>query len=228
LSVLSYPTVGNQSGVLVDDRFIGLRSFYNDFYGEILGEMLTGHPRPVLADLGAGYGLLDYFTLRRFDSFAFADFDLPETLCLAAYYLMNVWPEKKALLYGEAEFSGRSLEEYDLVFMPSWEMEKLEENNVHLFLNTNSLGEMGMDAAYNYLAQICRAARYIFHLNHETKVNVFAEGEGRSLVAPEFPIPADRFRRLMRYPDLMQLSFGRRIGWNEDMFFYLYEKTQQG
>lgn len=226
VSVLSYPQVGNQSGVLLKGQFVGLRSFFNDIYGDILGGILDGRQRPVLADLGAGYGLLDYFTLRRFSDFTYLDFDLPETLCLAAYYLMNVWPEKKALLYGEAEYSTGSHAQYDLVFMPSWEIEKLGEDSVDLFLNTNSLGEMGAEAVGNYLGHICRAARYVFHINHETKINIFAEGEGRSLVAPEFPLPSGQFRRLMRYPDQVQVSFGNKVGWDEDMFFYLYEKIR--
>lgn len=225
-SVLGYPQVGNQSGVMLKGQFVGLRSFYNDIYGNILGGILAGRQRPVLADLGAGYGLLDYFTLRRFSDFTFLDFDLPETLCLAAYYLMNVWPEKKALLYGEAEYSTGSHAHYDLVFMPSWEIEKLGADSVDLFINTNSLGEMGAAAVGNYLGHICRATQYFFHLNHETKTNIFAEGEGRSLVAPEFPIPSEQFRQLMRYPDLIQVSFGNKVGWDEDMFFYLYEKIR--
>lgn len=224
LSVLSYPQAGNQSGVLFNGQFIGLRSFYNDIYGNILGNILDGTGRPVLADLGAGYGLLDYFTLRFHKSTTFIDFDLPETLCLAAYYLINAWPGKKVLLYGEAEYHPRLHAEYDLIFLPSWEIQKLDNDCIDLFLNTNSLGEMRMDAACNYLKHICRSARYLFHLNHETKTNIFSEDEGRSLVAAEFPIPPEQFRLLMRYPDLIQRSFGDKFGWNEDMFFYLYEK----
>ena len=116
--------------------------------------------RPIIAELGAGYGKLAYFLLRNFHDSCYIDFDLPETLCVAAYYLMLVWPEKKVLLYGEEECDSFSWSRYDLIFMPSWEIEKLERKSIDLFLNINSLGEMTGKAVNNYIHYITNSTIY--------------------------------------------------------------------
>ena len=104
ISCLTYPNYGNQGGAYIDNKFVGVASFFNEIYGSILSNLLEGKERPVVAELGAGYGNFAYFILRDKSNACYIDFDLPETLCLAAYYLMKSWPNKKVLLYGEKEY----------------------------------------------------------------------------------------------------------------------------
>ena len=122
---LSYPTHGNQCGAYVDEQFISIGSFTNNIYGTMLQSLLSDIDHPVMADIGGGYGKLGYFTLRNFPKSTFIDFDLPEILCVAAYYLMKTWPEKKALLYGEGDYNSERHKEYDLIFMPNFEITKV-------------------------------------------------------------------------------------------------------
>ena len=220
---LSYPTHGNQSGAYLDKKFIGVGSFGNEYYGSILSGLLDDINRPIVADLGAGYGKLAYFTLRDISDSCFIDFDLPETLCLAAYYLMKTWPNKETLLYGEEEYSDKSHSKYELIFMPSYEIEKIGQNSIDLFINKNSLGEMTSKAAINYVHYITNSTRFFFHMNHNIFPNVYSDGLP-GLLAYQFPIPNDKFKLLFRSPDIWHMLLYGKIDYYMDIFMHLYER----
>lgn len=226
LSRLTYPTYGNQVGAYIDNIFVGPGSFFNEIYGSLLQELISNIPRPVVADLGAGYGKLAYFTLRNSENFVFVDFDLPETLCLAAYYLMKVWPNKRVLLYGEENYSSDLQGRYDLIFMPSWEIGKVGDSSIDLFLNKNSLGEMTQESVTNYIHYITKATRYFFHMNHDIYPNIYSNKE-RGLLGYEYPIPMDQFKLLFRYPDVGYILHQGRMDFKADIFMYLYERKTE-
>jgi len=223
LSALTYPTFGNQVGAYVDGVFVGANSYFKEYYGSLLSGIMADRDRPVLGELGAGYGKLAYFALRDLPRFCFVDFDLPETLCLAAYYLMKVWPEKKALLYGEADYGPGRHREYDLIFMPAYEIEKIGSDSVDLFINHTSLGEMTKEAVENYLAYVADATRYFFHLNHDITPNHYGAG-ARGYLGHEYPLPPGKFKQLFRYPDIGHMLFAGGLDFKMDIFIYLYER----
>ena len=225
ISRLTYPTHGNQSGVYVENTFIGVGSFFNEIYGSILSGLLDDVERPVVADLGAGYGKLAYFALRDMKESSFVDFDLPETLCLAAYYLMKSWPEKRTLLYGEGNYCEKAHENFDLIFMPSFEIDKVGENSIDLFMNKNSLGEMTREAASNYVDHIAKTARYFFHMNHDIFPNVYSDNSP-GLLGFEYPVPKDKFKLLFRYPDNGHIFLQGKLDYYMVIFLYLYERRR--
>ncbi|MBT6231671.1 MAG: putative sugar O-methyltransferase [Candidatus Scalindua sp.] len=220
---LTYPTHGNQSGAYIDKIFVGVGSFFNEIYGSILSGLLDDIKRPVVADLGAGYGKLAYFTLRDMKNSCFIDFDLPETLCLAAYYLMKSWPHKQTLLYGEGEYSTKAHDQYDLIFMPSYEICKVGQNTVDLFMNKNSLGEMTSEATTNYVDFITKSTMYFFHMNHDNYPNYYS-GNNRGLLGHEYPVPMDKFKLLFRSVDIGHILHKGRVNYSIDIFLYLYER----
>lgn len=222
-SRLNYPTHGNQAGCYIDKAFVGVGSFFNDIYGSMLAELIKDADRPVVAELGAGYGKMAYFTLRDSANFSFIDFDLPETLCLAAYYLMKTWPNKPALLFGEELYSPDSHSQYDLIFMPSFEIEQLGVDTVDLFINKNSLGEMTRDAANNFVNRIADASKLFFHMNIENNANLYSDGTFGPL-GSDYPVPKDEFRLLFRYPDIGHLLAQGYLDFRQDIFMYLYER----
>jgi len=223
ISSLTYPTYGNQSGAYIDKTFVGAGSFGNQHYGSILSGLLDDVKRPVVADLGGGYGKLAFFTLRDMSDSCFVDFDLPETLCLAAYFLMKSWPNKKVLLYGEEKYSEKSHSKYELIFMPSSEIENIGKNSIDLFINKNSLGEMTSKAAKNYVHHITNSTRYFFHMNHDIFPNVYSDNSP-GLLGYEYPVPKDKFKLLFRYPDIWHVLYGGKIDYYMDIFLYLYER----
>jgi hypothetical protein len=220
---LSYPVIGNQCGAYIDNQFVGVGSFFNEIYGSILSGLIDDNNSPVIAELGSGYGKLAYFTLRNIKKSCFIDFDLPETLCLAAYYLMKTWPQKKTLLYGEENYSSDSHNKYELIFMPSFEIKKIGKKTVDLFINKNSLGEMTEAAAKNYLAYITDSSNYFFHMNHDNIPNIYEQNK-KGLLGYQYPIPEDKFRLMIKYPDIGHMFYQGMIDYNMDIFFYLYER----
>lgn len=224
LEVLSYPQYGNQAGAFIDGVFVGVGSFINEYYGSILQNILEGTSHPIIAELGAGYGRFPYFILREFSKFTYLDFDLPETLCLCAYFLMKTWPQKKTLLYGEGVFNHESMQQFDLIFMPSFEIERLASDSVDLFVNKNSLGEMTREATTNYIHHICRATKsYFFHMNHEKKVNIYTDGK-RALLGFEYPVSKEKFKMLFRYPEIGHILYHGNTNMDMDIFLYLYQR----
>jgi len=223
---LSYPEFGNQAGAYLGENFIGVGSFFNEIYGSILHGLIEDRERPVVADLGAGYGKLAYFTLRTAKRFCFIDFDLPETLCLCAYYLMKAWPDKRALLYGEEEYSPGAHEKYDLIFMPNYEIEKAGQDTIDLFMNITSLGEMDRSAVINYIHHITRSTHYFFHMNHDNYPSHFSR-DIQGMLGYEYPVPRDRFKLLFRYLDAGHLLYHGFIDFKTDIFLYLYEKQEE-
>jgi len=224
LARLTYPMHGNQAGAYIDGLFVGVGSFFNEIYGSLLAGLVADLPRPVVAELGAGYGKLAHFTLRDLKAFTYVDFDLPETLCLAAYYLMKAFPDKRALLYGEAPYTPELHATHDLIFLPSWEIASLGPETVDLFMNKNSLGEMSKPAVCNYVEHIVRATRYFFHMNHDIRPNVLGNEGERALLGSEYPVPHDLFRLVFRYPDLGHLFALGTLDLSTDIFVYLYER----
>lgn len=225
---LGRPSHGNLAGAVIDGVLVTVDSFFGEIYGSLLGGLVRGRPRPVVAELGGGCGRLAYYLVRDLPGCTYLDFDLPETLCLAAYYLMLAFPEKRTLLYGEGEFSPACHGDYDFIFMPAYEIDKLGSQTVDLFINETSLGEMTAGAIANYLRYITEASRYFFHVNRERVRNVFQGGEA-SLLGYEYPVPAAEFTLLFRYPELKHLLYyGGKADLRSDAFIYLYEKNSWG
>ena len=226
ISSLSYPMHGNQVGAKIDGVFVGVGSFFGEIYGSLLAGLIGNLRRPMVAELGAGYGRQAYFVLRDTRDFTYVDFDLPETLCLAAYFLMKTFPDRKCLLYGEDAYSPESHKNYDLIFMPSYEIGKLGGATVDLFINKYSLGEMKEETVRCFIDHISRATRgFFFHMNHEKYRNTYSGG-AQGLLGHEYPLPANEFTLLFRYPCIADLLHDGFLDFSEDIFLYLYQKNR--
>lgn len=225
-SVLNAPIHGNQIGAYIDNNFVVIGSFFNEIIASMLNNLTCKLKRPVVSDLGGGYGKLAFYTLKQHKNFCFIDFDLPETLCLAAYYLMKTWPEKRTLLYGEEEYSQEKNSSYDLIFLPPFEITKLTNNSIDLFINKNSLGEMNPDAVNNYLKYICKSTNYFFHMNHDINRNIFQDGV-RGLLGYEYPVDKKKFDLIFRYPVMKHSTYLGEFDLENDIFMYLYKNVER-
>jgi hypothetical protein len=221
LSALDLPRAGNQCGVLVGDVLVTSGAVSSEMYGRMLAGFLAGE-RPVIGEVGGGFGRLIYYLSRHLETFCYLDFDLPETLCCASYYLMKVFPEKRFLLYGEGELSPERLREFDFIMRPSFEVTKLPPRSVDLFLNENSLGDMPAAAARLFVGEMCRSADAIWHRNHEAWRNEFEDG-GSSLINREYPISPE-FEEVVRHCDPAGLMVKGRLDYDSDMFWYYYRR----
>ena len=221
---LNLPRFGNQNGAYIDENFVVLGSFFTDIYAKTVKNILKKSSENIIVDLGGGYGRFGYYTLKDTYNNCFVDIDIPENLALASYYLSKCFPDKKNFFYGENKFSIETLKNYDLIFLPPWEIENIPDNSTQVVINTNSLGEMEPIVAKNYLKHIHRISKYFFSLNHEFIKNQFQNGKS-SLINKEFNLD-EKFKVLIRHPDLGHLTFeNNTINLDSDIFFYLYEKN---
>lgn len=222
LSELEMPNYGNHLGAKIKNKFVLIGSFSLHNHAENLQNYLKEENNKIL-ELGGGYGQFAYYILKKTKKYTYIDFDLPETLTLASYFLSKAFPDKKNFFYGESKFNKIIEKEYDLIFLPSWEIENLESNSFDLAINKNSLGEMNPKAAMNYLFHIHRTSNYFFSMNHEYFRNKFSDGQV-SLINSEYNLD-NKFKVLIRYPDLGHLIWeNNKLDFENNIFFYIYEK----
>ena len=222
LSALSLPRFGNQGGVLVDGQLIVPNAIFSEFYGRLLAGFVAT-PRPIVAELGGGYGRLFYFLAQHLPAFTYLGIDLPEILCCASYFLMLAFPEKRFLLFGEGDLAETSWQEFDFVLLPAWEIGKLPGRSIELFINENSLGVMPPDACQFYVREMCRTAEAIWHRNHEVRRNPFEDGT-YSLVNREYPIDREQFRQIVRYGDIERFVGQTLATSKNDMYWYYFQR----
>lgn len=222
LKNIGMPTHGNQVGGFINNEFVVIGSFSNDIYAKNLSKYLINNENKII-EIGGGYGKLAYYILKQTKNFTYIDFDIPETLTLASYYLSKCFPDKKNFFYGEEKFNKEIENRYDLIFLPPWEIETLEDDSIHLAINKNSLGEVEPETAHNYLSHINRTSKYFFSMNHEYFRNHFKNGK-KSLLNREYNLD-EKFKELVRYPDLGHLIYEKNtLDYDSEIFFYIYEK----
>ncbi len=225
-SRLAYSPCGNQSYAALreGDIPVSMNSFINDYYGDVLSGMVQDKIRPVIADLGGGSGLTAYYMLKNLRSFCYMDFDLPQVLCIAAYQLMMMFPEKSFCLYGESNMPF-DFEKFDFILMPSFMLRQAPEKSVDLFINRVSLGEMTKEGAFFYIEDINRVTKeFFFHFNHDGRQSRYLYSNSvRGPLAYEYPVGSD-FRLLFRYPEINHLLRQGRADFDEDIFIYFYQR----
>ncbi|MEZ6102351.1 MAG: putative sugar O-methyltransferase [Pirellulaceae bacterium] len=224
LDALSMPRFGNQCGVTVDGHFLSTDAVASDVDSRVIAGLVSDCPRPQLAELGGGYGRLVHFLSRHISTFRYLGFDLPECICCASYYLMLAFPEKRFLLYGEADWDSDVANEYDFVLLPSFELAKLPDQSVDLFLNENSLGVMLPDTCRYFVGEMCRGSRGIWHRNHEIRRNHLPQGN-TTLVNSEYPIPKHDFIQRLRFPDVRRFIVGQSWTLDNDMYWYYFQRN---
>jgi len=222
LHELAITEFGNPWGYLWQGTLIGSKAFrYHDLKTRIEGLTLDTD-NPVVAEIGAGYGGLAYFLMRGQESRKYIDFDLPETLAVAAYHLKKALPHRRVYLHagGVPDWSS-ILARHDVLLMPNWSIENLPSDSVDVCLNTFSLSEMSRPVVRNYLERIACACRNYFFHNNMDRSGVVNQGHER-LPASDYPFPEGAFKLLSKRYDLFQRKHAGRDG---DYREFLYQRA---
>ena len=208
------PMIGNPYGYFIEDKFIKAGADYQHYYATRINELLSEKDgKKVVAEIGAGFGGMAYYLIRDAKNTTYIDIDLPENLALTTYYLLKAFPEKKVLLYGEAKLDGVKLSDYDIILMPSFQLDQLPDGACDLVFNSYSLAEMSQQTISHYVLQsanLIKAGGWFFHVNH-TKNSLVS--------ARDFPIP-DNFSLISE--EFAAWNLGRNS--NMDEYEFLYKK----
>lgn len=210
IETLRTPAVGNPYGYTIDGVFVRSGADYHHYYSHEIKKLLESVRNKTVIELGGGFGGQAYFLLRDRPDITYHNFDLPENLALASYYLLKTLPDRRVTLYGEAELTNHSFDNPGIFMMPSFEIMKVPEKSIAVSFNSYSLAEMSPSAIRTYIEQIARITNgYFLHINHN---------ENAVLRADDFGIENYGFKCVSRR--LAEWTLG--INPNSDEFEYLY------
>lgn len=209
-SDLTIAPVGNPWGYVLDDVMIAPKSLRYHMLAYQIQQITSDMGRPVIAEIGAGYGGTAYYLLRGKKRLVYIDFDLPEVLTIAAYYLTRTLPHRRVLFWQPGmALSASTIAENDVILLPNWMLPSLPSASVDLFLNTFSLSEMPFEIIAEYISHIERTCRGYFLYNNMDRGGVFNRGYER-VPCSSYPISPGKFKQIYKHYDLFQrLHFGR-------------------
>ncbi len=194
---LATPPIGNPFGLNVEGVIINANNFYNHYRAVFASRLVRDTQRPVIAEIGGGVGLFGFYVQKQTPGLVYLDFDLPENLLVASYYLSMAFPEKRILGYQGAgmKIDAQLLNSYDIILMPNFMLPNVSDQSVELFTNTISLSEMDYETIAEYMTQIQRTCRKYFYSENLADFNF----SYKSYPAAFFPIP-DGFQEIMTAP----------------------------
>jgi putative sugar O-methyltransferase len=144
----------------------------------------------IIAEIGGGYGELAYFALLS-PGIRYLDFDLPEVLLIASYWLCQAMPNVNIALYGEGDPHCVLADptKYDAVLYPNFCLPYLRDCSTDVFVNARSLSEMHLLTIREYLKHVARSCRrYFLHENSDEPLSLpdHTEIRGSSFEVPGF------------------------------------------
>jgi len=215
VSQLVSPTIGNPYGYLVEGQFVKAGSDYLHHYAAHLARLAKASKKQVVVELGGGFGGMAYYLLRDNPDITYLDYDLPENMALAAYYLITAMPNKRIALFGETEPALGPTTDYDALLMPSFALRDLPERSAGVVFNSYSLAEMSPLTISLLVTEFMRiAGTYIFHVNHNSH---------SKMIADDFGFEAGPFDRIYKIPAMWNHARNQDM----DEYEYLYQRCVQ-
>jgi len=163
LADLAIPAIGNPFGLCLEGTLLSARAEFQHSCATRLAGLLDSRSSHV-AEIGGGYGGMAYFLLRDRPATRYLDFDLPESIALATYFLMKAFPHKRFLLFGERPLTEETIAGADIVLMPLFEMKHLPSASVDVTFSSHAMTDIEPREIVSYLETIHRitSSRFLF------------------------------------------------------------------
>lgn len=158
---LAANNIGNPFGIMVDSTLIRFEAPYQHYCAYRLSKLLKAG-RASVVEIGGGFGGMAYFLLRDRQPLTYFDFDLPETIALASYFLMKAFPSLTFLLYGEEPMTPETIARADVVLMPSFEIERMRPRSVDVSFSSYAISALPPKFMAHYLETIGNITREYF------------------------------------------------------------------
>ncbi|HWE51861.1 MAG TPA: putative sugar O-methyltransferase [Bryobacteraceae bacterium] len=158
---LAGPGIGNPFGMFVGGILIESGAEYRHYCADRIN-LLLGPGRKVMTEVGGGFGGMAYYLLRDRKDVTWVDFDVPESIALASWYLMKAFPDLRFLLYGEEDLTQDAIARADVVLMPVSEMETMPSKCADLCFSSHAISDVSADVLETYLEEIRRTTRDSF------------------------------------------------------------------
>lgn len=121
--------------------------------GFLEGVRSPGSGRPIVVEIGAGWGGFAYQFKTVFPHVTYVIVDLPQSLLFSATYLKTMFPAANVYEYDPgAAVEPEAPEHWDLVFLPSWALGQIAQWRPDLAVNMVSFQEMRADQVDRFAA----------------------------------------------------------------------------
>jgi O-methyltransferase domain len=161
LKDLAVPPIGNPFGVCLEGTLVSARSEFHHHCADRVISLLPAKLSMVV-EIGGGFGGMAYYLLRDRPKTKYCDFDLPESIAIATYYLMKAFPRMKFLLFGEAPLDDEAIAHADVVLMPLFCLEHLQTASVDVTFSSHAMTDIEAAELALYLETIHRVTRNRF------------------------------------------------------------------
>jgi putative sugar O-methyltransferase len=230
LGSISHPLVGNPAGIQVNDSVIPIETLRHAYNAYSIAELLVDVPQPVIVEIGGGFGGQAYQTIDRLAKVSnpaskYLDFDIPEVLFVASYFLLKSFPDKRFRLFGEGKIKAEKDSDFDIGLFPHFTISELTDRSADLAFNSHSFSEMDAVTSSEYMRILNRVcARYLLHINHEVRLIVEQPDGSKSTnnIGSELVPDTRTFKRIYKRPRV----YGRPEDRPFKSFAYLYERRR--
>jgi hypothetical protein len=164
---LAGPGIGNPFGVWMEGTLVEAGAEYRHYCAHTVGNLVDTETATV-AEIGGGFGGMAYYLLRDRPGVTYANFDVPESLALASYYLVKAFPELKIVLYGEEATSGEAMAHADVALLPLFELAEAPAASVDVTFSSHAISDLSAEAAgvhFNNVARITR--RHLLNIGNQ-------------------------------------------------------------
>lgn len=161
LTDLASPNIGNPFGVVIEGTLVEAGAPYRHYCAQRIFGLLASEAT-VIAEIGGGFGGMAYYFLRDHPEMKYLDFDVPESVALASYYLMKSFPQLRFSLYAEEESPEQAIAHSDVALLPVFEMQRMATECVDLTFSSHAVSDLSCGALADYLKHIARMTRLCF------------------------------------------------------------------
>ncbi len=173
---LSESYAGNNLCVNYRGVRLSVRLLFHSIMVENLLSNVTFKSRPVIFEIGAGYGGLGRILKSYIPNSCHILLDLPETLTYTSYFIAYNFPDKKVAYLSDImdrlDAFDELMEEYDFILIPPWVTKYIPDSSIDLVIDTYSMAEMSKVYAEYYLGHIDRTLKvegYFYSINKRHK-----------------------------------------------------------
>jgi putative sugar O-methyltransferase len=165
---LNAPLIGNPWGYIVKGNLLYEPICEYHYQANYFARLLNEVPKPVIIEIGGGFGGLAYQIVKSISYVKYIGFDLPENIFLQSYYLSCAFPKLKILTYYKdmTEITQNTISKYDIILLPDFMIKEVESYVADLIINIRSFSEMPVSTIEEYYRQIDRLGHlFFFHEN---------------------------------------------------------------
>lgn len=156
---------GNPIGFYKNDKFYTTKFLEELIHIHFIKKNINIYKIKVVAELGAGIGLLASSFLKLNKNLKYLIIDIPPVLFFSEYYLKNLGFK----VFGYSDIKRvknldlkKIFNDNQVCILPPWKINLLDDFDTDLFLNVDSFQEMEKEQSLNYLNTLLKSSQYIY------------------------------------------------------------------